>query len=363
METYRTIKLRIYPSDLQKLQIDRILNSLSFLWDYYLNSNFLMYEKYHKTDKRKTFISYWDFDKYLRGLDVDNLPSWYKYIPAVSRQHMLHNADKSFRKFFKKKSNRPKFKSIKRNPVQSFYFPKMGLRLIDQDHIWVPYINPHKMKFSDKGFISKYNSLKELNISSGRIIKDNYGRYFMMILHKVFIAERGYDFNMDLRKTISLQFGLGNYCYIKHNFEYDEYISPWIENPKLKIYSVKIQKLAEVLKLKTQTRKKNKFSNKYNKVRIRILSYYKKINDYMDNYMKKLCLDIFSRYNPKEIIIPDLGFIMRLNKKGATEVMDILYKHQIPNFVRILAPIAEKNNCKISKSKNLSYIHDIDLFQ
>lgn len=109
---------------------------------------------------------------------------WVKEISSKARKDMIMNADKTFKKFFKdkEKTGFPKFKSKKKNPIKSFFIIKDGIRFDKPRCVWLPIL--HYTEFIDKGYYRKGILNDDLDISSARVIKDSYGRYFVSILYK-----------------------------------------------------------------------------------------------------------------------------------------------------------------------------------
>ena len=85
------------------------------------------------------------------------------------------DAEKAYKRFFKGLSGFPKFKS-KRNPNQSYFFVKNQVR-IKKSKIKVPILGWLKLK--EKNYIKK-NSI----VTSGRIIKEDEDKYFVMLICK-----------------------------------------------------------------------------------------------------------------------------------------------------------------------------------
>ena len=177
---YRVIKLRICPNEEQTKIIEQTLGTLRFLYNKFLDYNDKLYQAYQDGLVDKGFMGRMKFYKQI----YPKLKDKYPWIPDTSdkcsRVGVLDEAELAYKNFFKGKSGFPKFKSKRKNPVRSYEFVKNGVRFDKPRMVWIPIL--HYVEFKDKGYYRKGVLNEDLNITSGRIIKDGYGRYYVSLI-------------------------------------------------------------------------------------------------------------------------------------------------------------------------------------
>ena len=177
---HKVIKLRIYPNEDQIQIIEQTLGTLRFLYNKYLEYNIKLYQAYQDGLVDKGFIGRMKFYKYI----YPKLKEEYPWIPECSdkcsRQGVLDEAELAYKRFFKGLSSFPRYKSKKRNPVRSYEFRKNGVRFDRPRMVWIPILR--YVEFRDKGYYRKGVLNENLNITSGRIVKDRYGRYYASLI-------------------------------------------------------------------------------------------------------------------------------------------------------------------------------------
>ncbi|RYL87532.1 transposase, partial [Sporolactobacillus sp. THM7-4] len=107
------LKVRIYPSQTQKLKIKLSFGSTRFVWNQMLN---MMIERYKNNPKAK-FLSTYDLNYLLPALKREY--PWLKDAESTSLQATNHDLIEAYKKFFKEHKGFPRFKSRK-FPKQSY---------------------------------------------------------------------------------------------------------------------------------------------------------------------------------------------------------------------------------------------------
>src|SRR5690606_15474983 len=121
MKVHKAYKFRIYPTNEQKVLLAKHFGSCRFVYNHYLNNNKELYQKEEK------YSNYNDNAKLLTSLKKDEEFKWLKEVNSQSLQFSIKCLDVSFKKFFKKLTKFPKFKS--KYDKQSFTVPKrVGIR-------------------------------------------------------------------------------------------------------------------------------------------------------------------------------------------------------------------------------------------
>ena len=116
-------KFRIYPTEQQKVLLNKHFGCNRFIWNYFLNER----QQYYLNNKEdieakriKGSLNYYDNCAELTKLKKQDNYKWLNEVGSKVSQESLRNLDKAFKQFFKTKKGYPKFKSKKRNK-QSFY--------------------------------------------------------------------------------------------------------------------------------------------------------------------------------------------------------------------------------------------------
>ena len=346
----QVIKLRIYPNAEQSQIMEQTLGTLRFLYNKYLEYNGKLYQAYKDGLVDKGFIGRMKFYKHI----YPKLKVEYPWIPECSnkcsRQGLLIEAELAYKNFFKGKSNFPKFKSKKKNPVKSYFFEKNGVRFDRPRMIWIPILR--YVEFKDKGYYRKGVLNENLNVTSGRVVKDRYGRYYVSLIIEddtLHVHQYGIEgFGIDM--------GIKNYCTIYDGDRTWNIRHPWKKSSgtKLPFYQYKIDCLMRVISYKVEINKKNGgnpatiyHSHNIQKLWDKVRKYYKKIHDYMDDFIKKVCHTLMIA-KPEFITIENLDISDMLENESTTHKFhDIIAKSNWYKFKTVLTSMANANGCEI----------------
>ena len=121
----RAFKTEINPTEEQKQKIIRSIGIARFLYNQYIAYNIRRYKMYQRgmlDDSQKSFVSGYDFDKYINNKLKKDFP-WIVECGSKARKKAIMNAEKAFKLFFQGKSKFPRFKKKSRQGVK-IYFPK-----------------------------------------------------------------------------------------------------------------------------------------------------------------------------------------------------------------------------------------------
>ncbi|WP_449462601.1 transposase [Tardisphaera miroshnichenkoae] len=124
----KTLKVRLYPTDSQKVLLEKHFGACRFVWNYFLELRAKYYAE-HKDDKKKGLTLF----ETLRMLtEIKRQYPWLNEVNSQSLQQSLRKLDIAFRAFFKRNSDYPNFRSKKED--QYFVIPQNffidGKRLI-----------------------------------------------------------------------------------------------------------------------------------------------------------------------------------------------------------------------------------------
>ena len=113
----KTLKVRLYPKDEQKVLLEKHFGSCRFVWNHFLEVRNKYYAE-HKNDGKKGLSGFYTM-KMLTVMKREI--TWLNEINSQSLQHSLVKLDMSFKAFFRHNSNYPTFRSKKDN--QYFIVP------------------------------------------------------------------------------------------------------------------------------------------------------------------------------------------------------------------------------------------------
>ena len=171
IRNYKCIKIEIKPTSEQIEKINNTIGTGRYLYNLYIAYNKQIYEN------KKRFVTGFEFLKYINNVYIKENPNkiWIKNVSSKANTHSIMNAEKAFKRFFKKLSNFPKFKK-KTASVQSCYFPKNNKTDFEfyRHRIKIPTLNFVRLK--EYGYIPK-----NANIKSGTIVK-TAGKYFLSLV-------------------------------------------------------------------------------------------------------------------------------------------------------------------------------------
>ena len=109
----RSYKIRIYPNQEQKVLIDKHIGCCRFIWNYMLN---LQDEKF-KIDK--SYLTRVDMTNVITEIKKQDEFVWLNEVSTTSLQIICKNLDETYKKFFNKKSNHPRYKT-KKQVIQKY---------------------------------------------------------------------------------------------------------------------------------------------------------------------------------------------------------------------------------------------------
>lgn len=113
----KALKVRLYPSEEQKVLLEKHFGSCRFVWNHFLEVRNKYYAE-HKNDGKKG-LSGFDTMRMLTVLKKEI--TWLNEINSQSLQHSLVKLEMAFKAFFRHNSNYPTFRSKKDN--QYFIVP------------------------------------------------------------------------------------------------------------------------------------------------------------------------------------------------------------------------------------------------
>lgn len=327
----RSYKIRIYPNDNQIKIINQTLGACRWIWNDYLSMNI----NNHK--ENKPFISGYEYSKMLTQLKkIDIKYTWLNDISSKAIHESFMDCDEAFKKFFKKISGFPRFKSKKKNPTMGYYF------ITDKVKFKHNYINLPILKWtkiSENSYVPNNRPL-----CGGTIIKDTDNKYYisLRIYHELDdFKELG---SVKHNKGVGIDVGIKSYItgYSKDDNIFQ--IPKFINDHTILRYEEKITKLQRIISNKMEINygrllnkyldshhgedpnedyknimKGKSYSNSCYKLQHKINMYKKKIHNYKKNKINHIVLNLV-RSKPKYITIEDLSVKNLLENDASSEL-------------------------------------------
>lgn len=182
----KVIKIKIYPNSTQKDLINNTLGCCNWIKNKYLEINIKRYEE------NKSFISAYDFSKYINHLKKTNLDYyWIKQYSSKAIQDAMQQKEKAYKRFFKKNGGFPKFKSRRKMNKESFFFIKDNVKYIKKNIIQLPILG--RVRITDNKSLPDIKS-----ITGGRVIRE-YNNYYIILT---------YSCNTKQQETTDLELGI-----------------------------------------------------------------------------------------------------------------------------------------------------------
>ena len=258
MEQMKAYKFRIYPNEIQKELIEKSFGCTRFIYNNMLALQIKTYE-----EEGKSYSKY-DLVKMIPSLKKEY--EWLKEVDSTCLQATIDDLDSAYSNFFReiKKGNNqgfPKYKS-KRNPKRSFESKCVNNNIIVKGNL----IKLPKLKWV-KAKITQTIDGKILNAT---VSKTPTGKYFVSLCCKVDITQLE-----KVDSNIGVDLGLKEIAICSSGEVFDN--PKWLRkaNYRLKLEQRRLSKM-------------QKFSNNWNKQRIKVAKIHEKIANQRKDYLHKI---------------------------------------------------------------------------
>lgn len=297
----RAYKTEINPNNKQIQKINQSFGICRYLYNSYLAKNKENYElfKAGKIDKKDTFVSANDFDKYINNnVKTQNEFNWINNCGSKARKKAICNAETAYKRFFKGESKFPQFKKKSKSDVK-LYFPKNNTTdwKIERHRINIPTLKWIKLK--EFGYIPS-----NAKVVSGTVSK-HADRYYVSVVCEVeFITVKRYK-----TESIGIDLGLKDFAIysngtVKKNINKTSKMKKL--EKKLKREQRKLSRKYESLKQKNKTKKEEATRQNIKKQVIKVQRLHQKLSNKRTDYINKIVSDIVEQ-NPSSITIEDLN--------------------------------------------------------
>lgn len=297
----KAYKVEINPTKQQMQKINQNIGVCRWLYNNYLATNKDLYMQFKDglIDKKKSFITANNFDKYINN-EVKTLEeySWINSCGSKARKQSIINAEVSFKRFFKGLSSYPKFKK-KNNQDVKLYFPKNNKTdwKVQRHRINIPTLKWVRLK--EFGYIPL-----NANIKSGTVSRKG-DKYFVSVLVDI-------DWNipfMEVSEPIGIDLGIKDFAIcsnglIKKNINKTKRVKKL--EKKLKREQRRLSRKYESLKLRNKIKGGNATRQNIQKQIAKVQKCHQTLANIRTDYIDKTVSEIV-RQKPSHITIEDLN--------------------------------------------------------
>lgn len=297
-----TYNYRIYPTEEQKVLLDKHFGCSRFVFNYYLNKeqqHYLNNKENIEAKRVKGFLNYYDNAKDLTTLKQDKV--WLKEVNSQMLQATLKHLESAYRSFFQKRAKFPKFKSKKNR--QSFCVPQH--LSIEDNKLYIP-------KFKKGIKINLHRKLIGKFITAS-IVKTKTNKYFVNIT-----VELDIKLLSKSKNDIGIDFGIKNFLITSNGEVFDN-----------KHFYKKIE--SKLKYLQKQVNKKVKGSNNKNKARLKVAKLFEYISNCKKDYLHKISTQLI--HENQTIYIEDLNVKGMLSNHNLAKSIQEMSWYE---FVRLL---------------------------
>ena len=295
----KSIKIRIYPNNVQKEFISKQMGCCRFIYNKLLDYKKAQYEQ------NKQSVSWSQLGKYLTNLKKQDEYLFLNDVYAMCLAQTMQDLLKAYDNFFKLHKGYPKFKS-KKDTIQSCRFInnifKCKKKINGNRITLIKQLQNILFKCSKEDEI--YLNHNEKYIHSVTLTKTSTNKYYLSILIDYNIIQKE-----KLDTVIGLDLGIKDFIVDSNGNRYDNKHFHKNQENKLK-------------KLNKQLSKKQKGSNNRNKARIKLAKVYEKITNQRNTYLHQITSKLV---NENQVIcIEDLNVKgMMSNHKLSKSIQDL----------------------------------------
>ena len=288
---HKAYKFRIYPDSNQALLIVKTIGCSRFVFNHFLAERSSAYESEKRT------LSYNDCSAMLTQLKKEL--TWLSEVDSTALQSSLRFLDDSFKRFFSRQNDYPRFKSRK-NPVQSYTSKFTNNNIAVEDSF---------IKLPKLGLV-RFAKSREVDgrIISATVSRKPSGKFFVSILAETEVSE--------LPKTgiaCGVDLGLKDFAVLSDGSGQT--------NPRFfRSLEAKLAKEQRILSRRV------KFSNNWYKQKLKVARVHEKIANARADYLHKLSTDIVKNHDiigMEDLQVSD----MLKNKRLSKAISEVSWSH------------------------------------
>ena len=323
IKNYKCIKIEIKPTKEQIEKINKTIGTGRFLYNLYIAYNKEIYKK------EKRFITGFEFSKYINNKYIKDNPDklWIKDVSSKANKQSIMNAEKAFKRFFKKLSGFPKFKKKSSNK-ESCYFLKNNKTDFQ--------FYRHKIKIPTLKFVrvKEYGYIpKNANIKSGTITK-TADKYFLSLIIEV---EDTVKVTNTSSKGLGVDLGIKDTAICSNGMVFKNINkTKKIKNIKKKLKREQ-RKMSRSIEYSKSNKIKLSYLRNFSKKKLKIQKLFYRLNCIRDDYNNKMVNEI-TKTKLKYIAIEDLKVSNMMKNRYLSKAI------QEQNFYNIRTKLI--NKCK-----------------
>lgn len=287
----KSFKTEINPTKEQIVKIDKTIGICRFVYNFYLSYNRILYEE------KKDFMSGNAFSVWLNNEYIPNNPDklWIKEVSSKSIKKSIENGYMAFTRFFKHKSNFPKFKKKDKSDVKMYFYKNNKADCLSERHrIKIPTLGWVRLK--EKGYIP--TTKDGFIIRSGTVSK-KAGRYYVSVL--IDIPDKINIKNND--SGIGIDLGLKEFAICSDRTIYQNIN----KTSNIKKIEKKIKREQRKMSRKIISIKKGESTQKnFVKQKLKVQKLYQRLSNIRTDYLNKTINSIV-KTKPSFIVIEDLN--------------------------------------------------------
>ena len=316
----KAYKYRLYPTEPQKLNIEKHIGCSRFVYNYMLALHQELYENHNQSWNKYECI------KKLVPLKKTEEYSWLKEVNSQTLQQSILNLDTAFHNMFQKHAKFPKFKK-KNKSKNSFHVPQNVSVFFDEKLVFLP-------KFKE-GISCIFHRRFDGNIRNATISRTKTNKYFISIVVELPYSPCQSSKPSKKTNSIGIDLGIKDFAILSDGTK--------IPNPEIKKYNKQIEKLHRNLS------RKQKGSNNKNKARLKLARVYEKVDNIKTDFLHKLSHDIVNKNHVDYIFMEDLNVSgMLKNHKLARSIASASW-HKFNTFLNYKAEWLGKKVLKIGR--------------
>ena len=302
VKVIKGIKLRCYPNERQRNMLPQMFGNNRKVWNELINAQQELYKK-NKGTGEKTYYSKYDMNKLITQMKHSDNFAYLKYSDAGALQILSEDLDNAFKRFFKKQSGFPKFKSRKNKQSYTSRCQRQSIHPVSRHKIFITKLKEVRIQ----PYIIR-GTIKRATIS-----QTPSGKYFISLAIEQEIADKE-----QTGKAIGIDLGLRNIANLSngrkfkslHFKELDRQIALWQRKYSRRLAKAKRRYLKDLHEIKTQ-RNGYGFINEYElyrnlepserrgvqQARKRIAKLYEKKANKRKDYLQKLSTELINKYD------------------------------------------------------------------
>ncbi len=316
----KAYKYRIYPTESQKIKIDKHVGCCRFVYNYFLALHKDLYKNHNQKWNK------YEYKKMLVPLKNSEEFSWLKEVNSQTLQQSILQLDSAFKNMFQKRSGFPKFKK-KGKSKSSFHVPQNISVYFDEKLVFLP-------KFKE-GIRCKFHRTFEGKIKNATVSKTKSNKYFISIVVETADEISPVSIEPTESNSIGIDLGIKDFAILSDGTK--------VENPDIKRFNKRIEKLHRNFSRKTKS------SRNRDKARLRLARLYEKVDNIKTDFLQKLSHEIVNKSHVGYIFMEDLNVSGMLKNHRLARSIASSSWHKFYTFLQYKADWSGKQIIKIGR--------------